>query len=168
MNGEAAEQADVLEIDGPRGFEAWAGRSLGRSRWVTVDQASVNEFGRVTHDLNPLHLSESAARSFGLDGTIAHGFYSLSLVGGLLADVFCVRHEGLILNYGLNRVRFPAAMPVGGRARLEVTVADVHASATWTDVTFNCTIEAEGLSRPVCFAEKILRYLPVETRSIER
>jgi acyl dehydratase len=158
--GPPAGHSSTVHVDGVDALEPWLGRSLGSSRWVTVDQPSVDDFGRVTHDLNPLHMSDSTALAFGLDGTIVHGFFSLSLVGGLLADVLQVHHEGLVLNYGLNRVRFPAALPVGHRARLQVSVADVRKSAGWTDVTYACTVEAEGVSRPVCVADMILRYLP--------
>ncbi len=137
------------------------GEHLGWSDWHEITQDDVNDFARVTRDEQWIHVDpERAARESPFGQTVAHGFLTLSLVSALLAEVLRVEGIALAINYGLNRVRFPAPVPVGSRVRLgaELTaVEEVQPGVVQAVAT--STVEREGGDKPVCVAESVVRFV---------
>jgi acyl dehydratase len=149
----------TLHIEGVHGLRARSQTQLGISPWVDVRQAEVTTFGIVTRDLNAIHVDPEFATASGFAGTIAHGFFSLSLIGGLLGEVFVVDDVSAVLNYGINRARFPEPLTIPSRVRLSVRLGEVYGDDAAVDAQFTCVVSAEDLSRPVCAAEVVLRYI---------
>ncbi len=136
----------------------YIGRSYGPSSWLEVAQEDVDAFARVTGDRNPIHIDPEAAAATPFGGTIAHGLLTHSLVVPLMAEVFEVTGASMGINYGLNRLRFPAPVPVGSRIRVSGIVDDVTEVDGGYQVATTVTWEIEGGSKPVCVAEMLLRY----------
>jgi acyl dehydratase len=140
-------------------YRAAVGHSFGPSDWLTVDQARVDAFAAATGDHQWIHVDAARAAAGPFHGTIAHGFLTLSLVNYFLPQL--VRAEGmkLGLNYGCDRIRFPAALRTGTRARAHaqiVAVEDVGGGAV--QVKMRVTVEAEGEDKPVCVADTLSRF----------
>lgn len=135
------------------------GQELGRSNWHLVTQEEVNAFAQATHDTYWIHTDPERARTESLwRTTVAHGFYTLSLTAHFLHQVFTVEGAKVGINYGVNRVRFPAPCPVGSKIRGRVTLTKVEEVPGAVQCTVILTIEREGEIKPVCVAETILRY----------
>jgi acyl dehydratase len=135
------------------------GRELGTSDWFEVTQEHVNQFAEATGDHQWIHVDvERAKKESPFGGPIAHGYLTLSLLVPLFAQVFVVSDSTWGLNYGLNRVRFPAPVPVGSKVRLTATVTNVEEIAGGAQLTFACVIEREGGDKPVCIAEPVYRF----------
>ena len=133
------------------------GEELGVSEWHDVPQDAIDAFARVTGDDQWIHVDPERATRTPFGGTIAHGYYTLSLHPMLAAQV--MRYEGFAfaVNYGLNRVRFPAPLPVGNRVRMRITLADVEDVLGGAQITMKLTFEGEGALKPVCVAESLTR-----------
>ena len=136
-----------------------AGADLGPSRWLEVSQERVDAFARCTGDGQWIHTDPERAAAGPFGGTIAHGFLTLSLVVPLLDDLLAVEGAGPTVNYGVNRVRFPAPVPVGSRLRASFRVAQMTALEAGFQAELVATVEREGGEKPVCVAELVLRYL---------
>ena len=137
---------------------AWLGKPLGHSDWITIDQAHVTAFAELTGDDHWIHVDvERAAREMPQGKTIAHGFYVLSLIPFLQRSVYTIRSRGKGLNYGCNRVRFTAPVPVGSRVRLGQVLKACERLDSATRLTFESTIEIVGGDRPALVAETILQ-----------
>ena len=135
------------------------GQELGRSDWHRVTQDEVNAFAQATHDTYWIHTDPERARKESPFGTtIAHGFYTLSLCAHFIQQVFTVEGSKMTINYGLNRVRFPAPLPVGSRVRGRVALTKVEEVPGGRQCTVTVTIEREGEAKPVCVAEQLMRY----------
>jgi len=134
------------------------GERLGASTWHEVTQEQVSMFADATGDHQWIHLDQERAAAGPFGGTIAHGFLTLSLAPMLVNEVFEVADAGITINYGLNRVRFPAPLPVGSRVRADVTCAAVEEVPGGLQAAFAVTFEREGGTKPVCVAELLLRY----------
>ncbi|MEV7694770.1 MaoC family dehydratase [Microbacterium sp. NPDC089189] len=135
-----------------------AGRTFGPSSWREISQDDVNLFARVTGDHNPIHLDAEVAAATPFGTRIAHGLLTLSLVVPLMAEVFEVTDAGMGINYGLNRVRFPAPVPVGSRIRVSGEVSAATEVAGGVQIEVPVTFEVEGSPKPACVAELVLRY----------
>jgi acyl dehydratase len=134
------------------------GEEIAVSPWLDVTQARIDAFAEATDDRQWIHVDAAkAAAQSPFTSTIAHGFLTLSLVSILLrtAMTFSVK---MAINYGLNRVRFVSAVPVGSRVRGHFTPAAVESVAGGVQVTWNITVEREGQEKPACVAEWIVRY----------
>lgn len=130
------------------------------SGWRTVTQEDVNLFARATGDHQWIHVDvERARRESPFGTTIAHGYFSLSLVPVLLFEMLEVTGAAAVLNYGTNKVRFPAPVPVGSRVRGVFTIAGVEPVAGGVQVTLSTVIEIEGGSKPAMAAEILFRWL---------
>jgi acyl dehydratase len=139
-------------------LRAAAGTHIGTSDWVTIDQSRVNLFADATDDHQWIHVDEEKAKAGPFGGTIAHGFLTLSLLPELLSQVYRIDGTKMGVNYGLNKVRFTAPVPVGSKIRGVVDlaeVADVKGGAV--QVTSRVTVEIEGSERPALVAEWITR-----------
>lgn len=145
-------------LHGGAGVRAAVGTEVGVSDWVTIDQAAVDAFAEVTGDHQWIHVDVERARAGTFGGTIVHGFFTLSLVPRLQAAVFSMDGFEFGLNYGLDKVRFPAPFPVGGRVRLRVTCDDVQdVAGDGLQVRFTNVFECEGVAKPVCVAQTVFR-----------
>ena len=138
---------------------ALKGSRLGLSDWVDVDQGRVNTFADATDDHQSIHVDVDRARAespFG--GPVAHGYLTLSLLIPMWSRVLTVTDARLAVNYGLNRVRFPAPVPVDSKIRLAATVTEVEQIQDGYQVTVAAVIEREGAEKPVCVAEPVFRF----------
>lgn len=135
------------------------GLELGPTRWLAVEQAQVNAFAEATDDRQWIHVDEERAAAGPFGGTIAHGFLTLSLLVPAAAEVMPVEEARLTVNYGLNRVRFPAPVPAGSRVRARFVVEDVAEVEGGVQATLAATVESDGGEKPVCVAEWVLRFL---------
>ena len=149
-------------IHGPGGFRQYAGKTLGVSKWVTIDQGMVTAFAELSGDRQWIHVDPQRAAQGPFGTTVAHGFLTLSLSTDLLDQIFTVDDVGVILNYGLNRVRFPAPLPVGSRIRMHVSLADVTDVPDGVQVVYHLEYEIEGQAKPCCVADLVFRYLAGE------
>ena len=134
------------------------GQELGVSEWVEVTQDRVNLFADATGDHQWIHVDVERARTespFG--GPIGHGYLTLSLLIPMWAQILTVTDQTMGVNYGLNKVRFPAPVPVGSRIRLVATLKDVEQIAGGVQMTIGAVIEREGAEKPVCIAEPVFR-----------
>ena len=133
------------------------GQVLGTSDWHEVTQADVDAFADVTGDHQWIHVDVERAKETPFKGTIAHGYFTLSLIPLLSRQVFGMEGFTFALNYGLNRVRFPSPMPVGGKVRCTVKVAEVQEIPGGAQTMMEMTLEREGGEKPVCVAETLVR-----------
>ena len=134
------------------------GAELGPSPWLDVDQARIDAFAAATEDRQSIHVDPKLAAAGPFGTTVAHGFLTLSLVVHLWNQVAPAR-EQVTLNYGLNRVRFPAPVPAGSRVRATLRVETLEQVAGGSQATIAATIEREGGDKPVCVAELVFRLL---------
>lgn len=134
------------------------GKDIGHSRWVEITQDQISTFARLTGDEQWIHVDAERAAEGPFGSTIAHGFFVLSLSTGFVYELLEVSGTTQILNYGLNRVRFPSPTPVGSRVRMGLRVADVADVSGGYQVTFGLTFERDGQEKPVCAAELLFRY----------
>jgi acyl dehydratase len=137
------------------------GSELGVGEWVTIDQKRINDFADVTGDHQWIHIDvERAKKESPYGAPIAHGFLTLSMIPALSKDNFRVQNAKLVINYGLNKVRFLAAVPVDSRIRVRSELADAVAKDAGTvDLTVRHTVEIDGSEKPAAVAEMIARVL---------
>jgi acyl dehydratase len=147
-------------IAGIEGLRARAGTDLGVSSWLRVDQSTVNRFADVTRDEQWIHVDPTRAQGGPFGATVAHCFLTLSLSCSLLWEVAVVDGAGAAINYGLNKVRFPAPLPVGSRVRMHVSVTEVRDVAGGAEVIYHLAYETEGQAKPPCVADLVFRYYP--------
>jgi len=136
-----------------------AGQELGPSRWLTVDQQRVDAFAAATEDAQWIHVNRQRAAEGPFGTTIAHGFLTLSLLPELWFELAGDGGYRLTVNYGVNRVRFPAPVPVGSRVRATFRVEEVAEVDGGKHARIAATIEREGETKPVCVAELVFRFL---------
>lgn len=137
------------------------GEDLGSSDWVTVGQDKVQWFADATGDDHWIHLDAERAAAAGYGGTLVHGFLTLALIGDFMGQIFHVDEVDVVLNYGLDHVRFPAPVPTGARLRASAVLASVQPVERGGKVTVRYTVEAEGILRPVCVADHhTMQYVP--------
>ena len=149
-----------LTINGIDELKAHAGEELGVSSWHDVTQADVDAFADLTGDQQWIHVDPERARGTPFGGTIAHGYYTLALGPRFLGELLRVDGIGFMLNYGLNKLRFPAALPVGDRVRMHLRLGAVDDVSGGVMVTSELTFEREGGNKPVCVAETLMLALP--------
>ena len=138
---------------------AGQGRDLGASRWVRIEQPRINMFAEATGDHIWLHTDPARAANGPFGTTIAHGFLTLSLLNMFLPELFMPANQSWGVNYGVNRVRFPAPVPVGARLRCHATLAHVEEVAPdQIRSQVDMVVEVEGLSKPGCVAEMLQHY----------
>lgn len=145
-------------IDGLDGLRAAVGSHLGHSDWLTVTQEQVNRFADATGDLQWIHVDPERAKTGPFGGPIAHGYLTLSLAPALLGSILQVQGFAMGVNYGLDRLRFPAPVPVGARLRLGATLAAVDEVPGGAQATLELVFEVEGQRKPACVATALYRY----------
>jgi len=144
-----------VDLDELPGLE---GQHLGYSAWHDITQEGVSKYAALTGDGQWIHVDPTRAAAGPFGATVAHGFFTLGRFTGLLAEILVVDGVRTILNYGLNRVRFPAPARVGGRLRMGLQVNGVERIGDSLQVLYGATYEVEGQDKPVCVAEVIFRY----------
>ncbi|WP_213307301.1 MaoC family dehydratase [Paraburkholderia sacchari] len=143
----------------PDALKPLKGESIGTSDWLLVDQARVNLFADATDDRQWIHVDVERARTGPFGAPIAHGFLTLSLMPALIASAFAVGGTSAGLNYGLDKVRFPAPVRVGSRIRAQFRLLEWDEIGNGAvQVKIEMTIECEGAAKPACVAEPILRF----------
>lgn len=133
-------------------------RELATTDWVTVDQARINGFAESSGDHQWIHVDPERAKHGPFGTTIAHGFLTLSLVPIFLAEALVIEQVNAALNYGLNKVRFTAPVPVDSRVRGHVNLVSAVERGAMVETTFAITVELEGAERPACVAEMVVLY----------
>jgi acyl dehydratase len=134
------------------------GRTFGPSDWREITQEEVDLYAKVSGDDNPIHIDEEFAASTPFGTRIAHGLLTLSLVVPHMRQIFQIRDVGMGINYGLNKVRFPAPVPVGSRVRVHGSIKSVTDIGGGWQVEVPVIFEIEGSEKPACAAELVLRY----------
>ncbi|MEN9787741.1 MAG: hypothetical protein RLZZ299_3005 [Pseudomonadota bacterium] len=150
----------AVVISGAAGLDALAGQELGATEWKTLPFEQIVAFADATFDHQWIHVDRARAEASPFGAPIAHGFLTLSLVAGMFFDLVTLDGFAMILNYGTNKVRFPAPMKAGSRYRLSLKVGEVRPVADWREAVFVATIEIEGSSKPACVAECVWRLQP--------
>ncbi|WP_019813072.1 MaoC family dehydratase [Saccharomonospora saliphila] len=136
-----------------------AGTDLGRGEWMVIDQARINTFADATDDHQWIHVDESAAKDGPFGGTVAHGYLTLALIIPLWTDLLEVEGVTTKVNYGLNKVRFPAPVPAGSRVRAAASVAEVaEVGGGGVQLTVDVTVEIENSDKPACVAQPVFRF----------
>ncbi len=133
------------------------GTELGRSRWFDIDQTMIDAFAHATGDHQWIHVDPQRAAAGPFGATVAHGFLTLSLLPLMGASAFEVLDTRMGVNYGLNRVRFPAPVPVGSRLCGTFKLLSYEPLEGGAQLTTEVTMEREGSPKPVCVAESVAR-----------
>ena len=147
----------MLTLNGIDEVREYIGKELGVSDWHEVTQEEVDAFADATGDHQWIHVDPERAKQTPFAGTIAHGYYTLSLAPKFSYELFEIKGFAFGLNYGLNKVRFPAAMPVGRRVRMRAELASVDDVAGGFQIATTLTFELDGGEKPVCVAESLAR-----------
>jgi acyl dehydratase len=145
-------------IDGADKFRSMIGEHLGYSDWVVIDQARIDQFAEATGDHQWIHVDPERAAKGPFGTTIAHGYMTLSLLPWLLSQVVRVEGVAFGVNYGCNKVRFPAPVPVDSEVRAGATVASVEDVGGAVQVALDVTVEVRGAEKPSCAAQVVYRY----------
>ena len=136
-------------------FKAAAGEELGTSEWITVSQERINTFADATDDHQWIHVDPERAATGPFGGTIAHGYLTLSLLPVFVEQIYTIAGLAFGMNYGANKVRFPAPVPVDSRLRATATLLETRDIPVGTQGVVNVVVEREGADKPVCIAEVI-------------
>ena len=144
-------------INGLDGLKSRVGEELGVSEWHEVTQERVDAFAEATGDFQWIHVDPERAKETPFGGTIAHGLYTLSLGPKFSYDMFTVEGIAFGLNYGYNKVRFPAPLPVGSQVRMRATLSEVTDIPGGVQMVVTQTFERDGGDKPVCVAESVAR-----------
>ena len=145
-------------IHGLEGLRALVGVELAPTAWVVVDQARVDAFAACTGDAQWIHVDVRRASESAHGSTIAHGYLTLALIPALWCDRFEVVGTESVVNYGLDRVRFPAPLKVGTSVRAHFVITQAEDTAAGLLVKKRVTLEGEGTPKPVCIADTLTLY----------
>ncbi len=138
-------------------LQSLVGEDLGHSDWFSVDQPMIDAFAHATGDHQWIHVDPQRAAAGPFGATVAHGFLTLSLLPLMGASAFEIKDTRMGVNYGLNRVRFPAPVPVGSRLRGVFKLLSYEVLEGGAQLTTQVTMEREGSTKPVCVAESVAR-----------
>ena len=136
------------------------GQEVAVTDWLTITQDQVNLFADATHDHQWIHVDPERAQAGPFGAPIAHGFLTLSLLSKFFAMAVTLRDVRMAVNYGLNKVRFPAPVPVGSRVRARMTLQACDPVEGGVQITWGVVVEREGSDKPVCVAESLARCYP--------
>ena len=150
--------AEPRTFTSPDELRTAVGEQLGYTDWVEVDQKRIDLFAEATGDHQWIHVDPEKAAAGPFGTTIAHGYLTLSLLPLFGPQLLSVEGVRMGVNYGTNKVRFPAPVPVGSRVRATATVTAVDEVQGGVQVATAFTVEREGGDKPVCVAESVARY----------
>jgi len=146
-------------IDGISGVKALAGKDLGTSDWRQMTYDAIRKFADATGDHQWIHVDrERIARESPFGKPIAHGYFTLALIAGIFFDLVEIKGFAMVINYGLNKVRFPAPLKEGQRYRLHVKLGEVIDIPNGVEGLLDATVEAEGERKPACVAQLVFRF----------
>ncbi len=148
-----------IVFETPDGILDAVGRDLGTTDWVTITQDRINMFADATGDHQWIHVDTERAKNSPFGGTIAHGFLTVSLVANFFPQLLSVEKTSMGINYGCNKVRFPAPVPSGSRVRAKGEIVSAEEVKGGVQVAVKVAIEVEGNDRPACVLESIARFL---------
>jgi acyl dehydratase len=134
-----------------------AGEELGVSDWHRITQADIDAFAEVTGDHQWIHVDPERAKDTPFGGTIAHGYFTLSLAPRFNEQIMKMEGFAMAINYGLNKVRFPAPVPVDSQVRMRARLAELSDIPGGAQMVMELTFEREGGDKPVCVAESVVR-----------
>lgn len=152
--------AAMTTFDDAEALLGAVGTDLGTSAWVEVGQERIAAFADATEDHQWIHLDESRAAAGPFGTTIAHGFLTLSLLVPMIGDLITFEQPTLVVNAGLDRVRFLSPVPSGGRVRARATLSAAERTRTGIRTTTDVTVELEGAERPALVAVSLLVHAP--------
>ncbi len=137
------------------------GQEIATSDWLTISQEQINLFAQATGDHQWIHVDVERAKAGPFGGTIAHGLLTLSLIPQFFETAILIREVGMGINYGLNKVRFTAPVPVGSRLRARLKLLGSEPiDNNGRQMAWEVVVEREGAAKPVCVAESIARRYP--------
>jgi acyl dehydratase len=150
----------TLLLKNPQSLKEFVGTEIGVTEWFRLAQERIDQFALATEDRQWIHLDRArASKESPYGGTIAHGFLTLSLISRFVHEMMRIESGvRLAVNYGLNRVRFPAAVPAESRIRARVGLLAFKEIADSVEAIYNVAVEIEGAEKPGCVAEWIVRY----------
>ncbi len=146
-------------FNGTAELRAATGTHLGYSDWIDIDQDRIDLFAEATGDRQWIHVDPERAAAGPFGSTIAHGYLTLSLSNHLLPQILAVEGISMGVNYGVNKVRFPAPVPVGSSVRAGAELLSVEDVSGGIQATMRITIELAGSPKPACVIESVSRYL---------
>ncbi len=144
-------------FDGVDDLKARVGEHLGYSDWIEITQERVNLFADATDDHQWIHVDLDKAKAGPFGGPIAHGYLTVSLAPALSAQIYAINGVSMGVNYGSNKMRFPAPVPVGSKLRMGAKLLAADDIAGGAQITVECTFEIEGSPKPACVAENVYR-----------
>jgi acyl dehydratase len=150
--------AELVRPSSVADLRALEGTELGPTDWVEVTQAMIDAFAQVTGDHQWIHVDPERAAASPMGSTIAHGLLTLSLAPAFMEALMSYDGFAHALNYGYDKVRFPAPVPVGSRVRMRAAITEVAEVPGGAQVTTTQTIEREGGDKPVCVAQSVARF----------
>jgi acyl dehydratase len=146
-------------IDGVAGLKSLVGKDLGTSDWRQMTYEAIQKFADASGDHQWIHVDrERIARESPFGKPIAHGYFTVALIAGIFFDLVEIKNFAMVINYGLNKVRFPAPLKEGQRYRLNVKLGEVTDIANGVEGLLNATVEIEGERKPACVAEVVFRF----------
>jgi acyl dehydratase len=150
----------AAEIDSPSQLRELVGKEVTVSDWVEVTQDRINQFADATGDHQWIHIDvERAKRESPYGAPIAHGFLTLSMLSQLMQNAFKIKSPiKMGINYGLNKVRFPSAVPAGSEVRARMTLGSLEEIQGGLQATWTATVERRGSDKPCCVADWLVRY----------
>jgi acyl dehydratase len=149
----------TIEFQTPEALRGAVGTHLGFSDWVEITQERIDQFAEATGDRQWIHVDPQRAKHGPFGTTIAHGYLTLAITNLFLPQLLRVPAATLGVNYGANKVRFPAPVPVGSRIRMGAEIIDVQDVPGGVQVTTRNTVEIDGSDKPACVVEAISRFL---------
>lgn len=152
----------VVEVGGIEGLKGLVGQEIGPGEWREVTQQTIDLFAELSGDDQWIHVdTDRAAKESPFGTTVAHGNLTLSMIDGFRKQLISSSGFALGVNYGWNRVRFPAPVPAGSRVRARAEVLEVEdVGGGWWQVVTRFTVEVEGSEKPACVADSVGRALP--------
>jgi len=149
----------MTTITHPKDLLTMIGEDLGSSPWLDVSQERINLFADATDDHQWIHVDVERAKTGPFGGPIAHGYLTLSLLIPLWSQILVIDELDMAVNYGLNKVRFPAPVPAGARVQVSATLADAEeVGGNGIQATIDTVMRVEGADKPVCIAQMVHRY----------
>lgn len=152
--------SDKTVIEGIEGLKALVGKDLGASTWRTMTYEDIVRFADATGDHQWIHVDrERIQRESPFGAPIAHGYFTLSLIAGLFFEIVDPRGFSLVINYGLNKVRFPSPLKAGQRYRLAIKLLEARDVTGGAEGILAGAVEVEGEKKPCCAAEIVFRFM---------
>jgi len=149
----------TMIVNGLTELKEQAGADLGASGWLEITQERIDQFADATNDHQWIHVDPVKAADGPFGRTVAHGYLTLSLVVPLFFELLDVKGVKMSINYGLNKVRFPAPVPAGSKIRLAAVLAEVEEVApNGVQIVADLTVEVEGSGKPACIAQALYRH----------